>query len=499
MRPRVLVADDSATLRRILRALLEELGCEVDVAVDGAEALERLQRGSYSLAVVDFVMPRLNGYQLAQAMRSLPALQSLPLVLVSARADAIGERFIAQTGALAALQKPFTPDAFRALVAPVLASLPQAQPVSDEHEDPLAGLLDELRSVLPPPSSAALAEAAALSGAGAPLQKDGRSAVHARTGSRGATASGPTRAVLEAAHGRFTELLAEHLAPAFEDVAGGADVSRESVLQVLRFYLSQAKVAALFRELKPLEAGLRGNVALDGVLEAVPLGEVFQLLALQAQTGVLTVERSADAGGASVTFGLRSGRIDLATSAGLSSEFWLGRQLVAAQVVSRAHVDAVVSSLEGQRVLLGQALVMGGFISDNDLAAALRRQSAELVFEVLRWTGGRFRFEAGATLREAQMARLDMPSEGLVLEGYRRLDEWRVLEEYIPSMAVVFTCDEAARHRGEGLGDDERRVLDALDGRRTLREAADAAAMSAFDACKAVWRLLQVGAVAAAA
>jgi CheY-like chemotaxis protein len=432
MAPRVLVVDDSATLRAIMSDALRDGGMDVEAAVDGVDALERLQRGRFDALVTDFVMPRLNGYQLVQALRAIPALRALPVVLVSAKAEAIGERFAAQTGAAATLGKPFTPAALRDLVARVLAaSVPPAPPVDD-----FAGMVAELEAVVsePPPAHDPLASSA-------PLAHPLGTAVH-RAAARPAVV--PSPAVIEAAHGRFTELLARELAPAFQDVAAGAaPLSEEAVVQVIRFYLSSAKVATLFRELRPLDAGLRGNVVLDGLVEAVPLGEVFQLLAFQAQTGVLTVERGADAGGAAVRFGVRGGRVDLALGSELPREFLLGRYLAEAGVVSRAHVDAVVASLEPRRALLGAALVTGGFIAEGDLTAALLRQTAELVYEVLRWPGGRFRFEAGVTLPEAQLARLGAPSEPMVLEGYRRLDEWRVIGDYLPGAGSVLARVDA--------------------------------------------------------
>ena len=73
MAPRVLVVDDSATLRTIMGAALASAGFEVEAAADGVDALERLQRSHFDALVTDFVMPRLNGYQLVQAVRSLPA------------------------------------------------------------------------------------------------------------------------------------------------------------------------------------------------------------------------------------------------------------------------------------------------------------------------------------------------------------------------------------------------------------------------------------------
>lgn len=488
-------------------SVLGSAGYEVETAVDGADGLERAQRGRFDLMLVDFVMPRLNGYQVAQAMRAIPGLQRLPIVLVSAKAEQIGERFVSQTGAAAVLQKPFTP---QALLDAVARSLEAVAP--PEEEDPFANLMLDESSVTDRPAEGRLSGPSFAPPRSKPrVRRDSASSVQLRPSSpsiaasvRPAPASGahptqaPPRAAVEAAHARFTELLARDLVPAFQDVADThMDVTEDAVLQILRFYLSSGRVAALYRELRPLEGGMRGNVVLDGLLDSVALGEVFQLLAFQSQTGLLVVDRGVD-GSASVTFALRNGRIDLAVGRDLVDEFRLGRYLVEMGVVSRAHIDAVIASLAGQRVLIGQALVTGGFIREVDLERALERQTSEILYEVVRWSGGRFRFEAGSTLPEAQYARLGLPSESFILEGYRRLDEWRMIGEYLPSDRTVLARDEAlvaglAQHE---LHLNERRVLDAVDGTRSVRDVVDAVCMSSFDTCKILYRLLQARLVA---
>lgn len=69
-RPCVLVADDNAVNRRIIRALLDKLGCEVETASDGAEALERILRRQYDLLLLDLEMPAMHGIEVARRLRS---------------------------------------------------------------------------------------------------------------------------------------------------------------------------------------------------------------------------------------------------------------------------------------------------------------------------------------------------------------------------------------------------------------------------------------------
>jgi two-component system sensor histidine kinase and response regulator WspE len=80
---RVLVADDSITVREVERQLLGHQGYEVTVAVDGMDAWNQIRSGRYDLLVSDVDMPRMTGLQLVQAVRADEKLKNLPVIIVS--------------------------------------------------------------------------------------------------------------------------------------------------------------------------------------------------------------------------------------------------------------------------------------------------------------------------------------------------------------------------------------------------------------------------------
>ena len=80
---RVLVVDDSVTVREVERQLLVNRGYAVDVAVDGVDGWNSLQSGQYDLVVTDLDMPRMGGLELVRAIKADVKLQGLPVVIVS--------------------------------------------------------------------------------------------------------------------------------------------------------------------------------------------------------------------------------------------------------------------------------------------------------------------------------------------------------------------------------------------------------------------------------
>ena len=82
-RQRILVVDDSLTVRQAERQLLENQGYQVDVAVDGMEGWSAVRLHPYQLVVTDVDMPRMNGIELVRKIRAEPRIQDLPVIVVS--------------------------------------------------------------------------------------------------------------------------------------------------------------------------------------------------------------------------------------------------------------------------------------------------------------------------------------------------------------------------------------------------------------------------------
>ncbi len=105
----ILIVDDFSTMRRIIKNLLRDLGfTNTQEADDGTTALPMLQKGGFDFLVTDWNMPGMTGIELLKAVRSEPALNSLPVLMVTAEAkrDQIVEA--AQSGVNGYIVKPFT-------------------------------------------------------------------------------------------------------------------------------------------------------------------------------------------------------------------------------------------------------------------------------------------------------------------------------------------------------------------------------------------------------
>ncbi len=421
MATRILVVDDSQTIRTLVSSILERAGYETAVASDGQDAFEALSRGAIKadLALVDFVMPRMNGYQFCQALRTHETLAHLPVVLMSAKSDRIRDQFVEQTGALDAIAKPFEPSALVAVIG------------------------NAMRRVF---------------------------------------------------SGRISTARLPEIEPSVSSDLG-LDAVASSVERIA------------------LPETARTATALEGDLAVLPVGAILQLLQTETITGIL-VCRSRDL---EVQVAFRQGVIDLVQSKGMGDEYRLGRFFVESGILGSEDIESLLTrSQEEPRTLklvatdegpsgdatpsfaqggrpLGIALLDAGKIDHVQLRSALVRQSCELLYEVLRWPSGRFELRRDPPGPLADSARLGLPVASVVMEGFRRIDEWRALEQRLGSFDAVLVRDDAAFGTLDAatLPPQERAVLAAVDGERTVQEILVASRVSSFDACRILVQLLE--------
>jgi PAS domain S-box-containing protein len=128
---RVLVAEDHPQSQEIVLEMLEDLGCEVDVASDGAEAVECAQARVYDLILMDMQMPRMDGITATRAIRALPGYCETPIIAMTANAFAEDRQRCLAAGMTAHLAKPVTAAVLTAILSqwlPTIAAPPSEIP-----------------------------------------------------------------------------------------------------------------------------------------------------------------------------------------------------------------------------------------------------------------------------------------------------------------------------------------------------------------------------------
>jgi CheY-like chemotaxis protein len=148
--PRVLVVDDSLSVRKMVERALETKGLEVIAASSGAEAIERLDSSLPDLIVCDVVMPDVDGYGICESVRAHPVLCHTPVLLISGIVNGAVLDRAARVRSSAVLRKPFTADDLTRKVDELLAARSVAPPEPAAFEPRVADpeALPDLKSVL---------------------------------------------------------------------------------------------------------------------------------------------------------------------------------------------------------------------------------------------------------------------------------------------------------------------------------------------------------------
>jgi DNA-binding response OmpR family regulator len=454
----VLVIDDSPTILKVVQLVLTKAGFNVRTALDGEQGVEVAREKRPDLILLDFVMPKMNGYQVCRALTDDDTLKDVPVVLMSAKGDQVGERFVKVMGIVDYITKPFSPDAITAVVTHTIAKY--AKPIA-EAAGPVATAA---------PQAAAPQVMLSASGSQAIIDTSNEDA---------------RRQALETLRQTIARAVAGRLAE-----NGDTDSVALRAAQALPDDALETMIGSLRTTCPELIIG--PDVVLTGDLRVIPLAEVLQLLHLQAQSGVLSIARP----GSKAEIFFRTGRVELATQAGVSEEFLIGRFVLEQNLMSKQDLDLLLASRkEASGWLLGRQLVKLGYVSETDLKQVISKQTCEIVYEVLRWNFGRFVFRPTKDLPAiAVEAALGLSVEGILMEGFRRVDEWHLIEREIDNFDVVFLRNEDALTQiGRGrLTREELAVLELVNGKNTVKEIIRQSRMGSFDVTKMLYRLLSI-------
>jgi len=440
---KILVVDDCDTVREIVGDILSEAGFRPLLAPDGATGIEMAQSKTPDLVLVDFIMPKMNGLKFCQMFRNIENLKSIPIVLMSVKADSIGDKFMQVADVVDTISKPFTSEALLAVVDHRLRGRTKERPVFAEGQE----------TVMPPVPVIS-------------TEQESREAI-----------AQVRQKILDAARSRVER----------DDVDDGIRGRWEQVQALLGEVLGEGLIMGLtsdFRKINPLA----GIAAFAGSAEAVSTGDILQLISQSNRTGMLEISEN----NKRAAVYMKEGRICFARLWGGSEEFLLGRYLLKDEIVSRDALERLTSQ-KGTKTLLGERLIKTGLITREELARVLEYQTTEIVYEILRWDSASYTFHPEILSPEAEASNYVISAGELLMEGYRRIDEWRLIEKKgVSDFSIVLSKTGLAADMSEGMSSQEALVLDFVDGSRSINDIIRMTKMASFDVCKILYQLLSM-------
>lgn len=456
---RILVVDDSNTIRRVVENALAGAGYEVAAVPGGEEALKLVPELEPDLILLDFLMPGMNGYQIAKALHER-GQATCPVVLMCTRNDELPEQLLRPLGVVDYITKPFSPEAVVALVEYAIAKYEAEDhaattPFLGRYEEDVEHTEDfepTSPDITPPPL---------------PAEGDLDDDIAAA-----------------AALNDLMRVLGDAL---FARGIDDADELSRAICTQVKHGLSTALLQELLRRELGRNALRRPMPSLYGDLAVVPLPEVLQLLKFQGQTGVLEV--ALDETRFEAAF--REGRIVAIRARSPRGDLKLGQYFLAGGKLTREELDRVLAEPSDGRAL-GQRLIDAGIIDQEALKGALGAQAEDLMYEMLRSKRGVFGLrkdtDFGAQLDETPGFSVD----SLLFEGLRRIDEWSVIEKEVPSFDARYR--RVASADTDRLSDDEVKLFELLPtlGTRSVRDLIADSNQRPFEVCRLLYRLVML-------
>jgi len=117
---KILIADDHPEVVELVRVTLEGGNYEIVDASNGKEALEKIRKMKPDLVLLDIIMPKMDGFEVCRKLRKDPQIKEIPIIMLTAKGQAVDQEKGRQIGARDYITKPFSPSALLVKIEEIL-------------------------------------------------------------------------------------------------------------------------------------------------------------------------------------------------------------------------------------------------------------------------------------------------------------------------------------------------------------------------------------------
>ncbi len=426
---KILDIDDSPTVQRLIEMILSSQGYQVVLASDGEEGIVKAREERPAVILVDFVMPKMNGFQVCKTLKEDPEFQDTPIILVTSKGDKVGSKFVDVLGITEYFTKPFQPEELLAKIREVI---------------------DKKQEIAKP----------------LPIQESVRVPVRE---SRAALVLQPSDINIS-------------------QMGGGIEATVRTIVdQVLAEFLKTTLPELIRKELaKPQHvesAGIQGNLA------SVRIVEVLQMLGMQRQTGRLVISRSP---GDAVEVYFKDGFVVFASSTVAGNKTWLEGLLKKTCGLKDDNYRQVLRIAEMTSQPVDRVLLQERLLDTKTFSDCLKRHTESAVYKIMAWKDGEFFFEKAIPPVFANPVQLkvdDVLLEGARRADEWSLIQQKIPNFDIVFEPIISNAEELTTR---GMSDIDLSVFRYVDGRRTIQNIIDTLCIGEFEVVKSMFILLSV-------
>lgn len=202
-------------------------------------------------------------------------------------------------------------------------------------------------------------------------------------------------------------------------------------------------------------------MALSGDLATMGLEDIFQWLAVGKKTGVLELKGPLH----TKRVAFHEGRITSIWSS--DPREYLGQYLLAFNRITEEQLRDALATQEDEQQLLGRILINRQLVTEAEIRRIVQLKVEESIFDTFLWNVGSFEFHDGAASHQKSML-LSLDVTGIVLEGARRLDDWKRIRRVIKGGDAVLSAISEAIAERLPLAPEDADILARLDGAKRV-------------------------------
>lgn len=228
------------------------------------------------------------------------------------------------------------------------------------------------------------------------------------------------------------------------------------------------------------------DLGLQGDIEKFTLPEILQLVATNRKNGTLGIQKDDSI----IMVYFKEGRIIYGY--GPRQTYHLGQLLKEKNIISDTQLEQAINiqakSQNSRR--LGEIMISRNFIDRSDLEKVVKKQVEELLYSLLSWNKGSFKFYENQFPTQEEIT-IEISVENVILEGLRRNDEQNMVKDVLPNHNHVYTISPAKsnRNRDVNMHAAEWNIMTLVDGHRTIKEICTS---SSIDKNQALLKLAQL-------
>jgi len=230
-------------------------------------------------------------------------------------------------------------------------------------------------------------------------------------------------------------------------------------------------------------------MSFTGNLKTVAFPDILQLLSTGKKTGILVITK----GNIQKEICFKDGNIIYAQSRNDQDDF-LGSMLLKQGRISKVDLERALYLHKTTGKKMGMVLVDMELFNRNEIAACLKLQIEEIVYNLFSWREGEFVFQEGKLPQDKDFF-TELNTMNILMEGTRRIDEWLQIQKGLPkdNEIIKVTLNPNIKSGEVTLTLDQFQILSLIDGERTMADIVADSPMGEFITSRGVYQLLNAG------